>query len=89
MLSYSPYDNIQAQDYPALLVTTGLWDSQVQYYEPAKYVARLRATKTDRNPLLLYVNMAAGHGGASGRFEVLDEYAREYAFYLSLAGAAR
>jgi len=84
MLSYSPYDNIAAQDYPAMLVTTGLWDSQVQYYEPAKYVARLRATKTDRQPLLLAVNMAAGHGGSSGRFQVLDEVARQYAFYVGL-----
>jgi oligopeptidase B len=86
MLAYSPYDNICAQHYPALLVTTGLWDSQVQYFEPAKFVARLRATKTDRNPLLLHVNMEAGHGGASGRFEVLSEYARQYAFLLDLAG---
>ena len=86
MLSYSPYDNLRAQDYPAMLVTTGLWDSQVQYFEPAKYVARLRARKTDRNPLLLAVNMTAGHGGASGRFSELAEYAREYAFLLDLAG---
>lgn len=86
MLSYSPYDNIAAQAYPAMLVTTGLWDSQVQYYEPAKYVARLRATKTDKNPLLLAVNMKAGHGGASGRFEILNELARQYAFLLGLAG---
>ena len=88
MLSYSPYDNIEAKAYPAMLVTTGLWDSQVQYYEPAKYVARLRAKKTDSNPLLLAVNMKAGHGGASGRFEILNELAREYAFLLSLAGRA-
>ncbi len=86
LLSYSPYDNIKAQAYPAMLVTTGLWDSQVQYFEPAKYVARLRATKTDTHPLLLHVNMSAGHGGASGRFEVLSEIAREYAFFLGLAG---
>ncbi len=86
LLSYSPYDNIRAQAYPALLVTTGLWDSQVQYFEPAKFVARLRATKTDANPLLLHVNMEAGHGGASGRFEALSEYARQYAFLLDLAG---
>ncbi len=64
ILSYSPYDNIASRDYPAMLVSTGLWDSQVQYYEPAKYVARLRANKTDSNPLLLHVNMQAGHGGA-------------------------
>jgi oligopeptidase B len=88
MLAYSPYDNLRAQDYAALLVTTGLWDSQVQYYEPVKYVARLRARKTDRNPLLLRVNMAAGHGGASGRFEALAEVALEYAFFLDLANLA-
>jgi oligopeptidase B len=86
MLSYSPYDNLRAQAYPAMLVTTGLWDSQVQYFEPAKYVARLRARKTDQNPLLLAVNMTAGHGGSSGRFSELAEYAREYAFLLDLAG---
>jgi oligopeptidase B len=86
MLSYSPYDNLAKQNYPAMLVTTGLWDSQVQYYEPAKYVARLRTLKTDSNPLLLHTNLAAGHGGASGRFEVLNEVAREYAFFLDLVG---
>ncbi len=86
MLSYSPYDNLRAQAYPAMLVTTGLWDSQVQYFEPTKYVARLRARKTDQNPLLLAVNMTAGHGGSSGRFSELAEYAREYAFLLDLAG---
>lgn len=88
LLAYSPYDNIRAQDYPAIWVTTGLWDSQVQYYEPAKYVARLRATKTGRELLLLQVNMAAGHGGASGRFQALVEAAREYAFFLRLSGPA-
>ena len=86
MLSYSPYDNLRAQDYPAMLVVTGLWDSQVQYFEPVKYVARLRQLKTDRNPLLLAVNLSAGHGGASGRFSELAEFAREYAFLLDLAG---
>lgn len=86
MLSYSPYDNLRAQDYPAMLVTTGLWDSQVQYFEPAKYVARLRARKTDRNPLLLATNLSAGHGGASGRYAELDEYAREAVFLLWQAG---
>jgi len=85
MLSYSPYDNISEQDYPALLVTTGLWDSQVQYWEPAKWVARLRATKTDSNPLLLHTDMEAGHGGASGRYRRLEQTAMEYAFVLDLA----
>jgi len=86
MLSYSPYDNVAAKDYPAMLVTTGLHDSQVQYWEPAKWVARLRAMKTDRRPLLLYTNMDGGHGGASGRFRRLRETALEYAFLLDLAG---
>jgi oligopeptidase B len=88
MLSYSPYDNVEAKGYPALLVTTGLHDSQVQYWEPAKWVAKLRAMKTDRNPLLLYTTMDAGHGGASGRFQRLRETALEYAFMLNLAGNA-
>jgi len=86
MLSYSPYDNVSAQAYPALLVTTGLHDSQVQYFEPAKWVAKLRDLKTDDNPLLLLTNMAFGHGGASGRFERYKERAMEYAFILDLAG---
>ncbi len=86
MLSYSPYDNVRAKDYPAMLVTTGLHDSQVQYFEPAKWVARLRALKTDNNVLLLRTNMEAGHGGASGRFRRLEEVAFEYAFLLRLAG---
>jgi oligopeptidase B len=86
LLSYSPYDQIAAKAYPAMLVTTGLWDSQVQYFEPAKYVARLRATKTDRQPLLFHIDMRAGHGGRSGRFEQLDDAAREYVFFLALAG---
>ena len=88
MLSYSPYDQLRAQAYPAMLVTTGLWDAQVQYYEPAKYVARLRALKTDSQPLLLAVNMAAGHGGASGRYAALEETARAYAFMIDLAELA-
>lgn len=88
MKSYSPYDNVSAQAYPAMLVTTGLHDSQVQYWEPAKWVARLRAKKTDKNPLLLYTNMDTGHGGASGRFERYKEVAMEYAFLLDLAGLA-
>lgn len=84
MLSYSPYDQITAQDYPALLVTTGLHDSQVQYFEPAKWVAKLRTHKTDANPLMFKTNMAAGHGGSSGRFSRLKEVAEEYAFILDL-----
>ena len=86
ILSYSPYDNVVAQDYPNMLVTTGLHDSQVQYWEPAKWVAKLRAKKTDNNMLLLHTNMEAGHGGASGRFESLKETAMEYAFMFKLAG---
>jgi oligopeptidase B len=82
MVSYSPYDNVSAQAYPALLVTTGLWDSQVQYYEPTKWVAKLRALKTDNNPLLLKVNMDAGHGGKSGRFRRYREVAEEFAFLI-------
>ncbi len=86
MLSYSPYDNVEAKAYPAMLVTTGLHDSQVQYWEPAKWVAKLRAMKTDDNPLLLRINMDAGHGGQSGRFRSLQETAMSYAFMLDLAG---
>ncbi|MEJ8801387.1 S9 family peptidase [Pontibacter sp. H249] len=84
MLSYSPYDNVKAQDYPNMLVTTGLHDSQVQYWEPAKWVAKLREMKTDNNMLLLHTNMVAGHGGASGRFERYKETALQYAFLLNL-----
>ena len=89
MKSYSPYDNVIAQDYPNLLVTTGLHDSQVQYFEPAKWVAKLRELKTNDNLLLLNINMDAGHGGASGRFEALKEVAKEYAFMLDLEGKIR
>jgi oligopeptidase B len=85
MLSYSPYDNVRAQRYPAMFVTTGLWDSQVQYYEPAKWVAKLRALKSDDNALLLHVDMEAGHGGKSGRFQRYREIAMEYAFLLDQA----
>jgi len=86
ILSYSPYDNVEAKAYPNLLVTTGLHDSQVQYWEPAKWVAKLRGMKTDDNLLFLDTNMDAGHGGASGRFERLKEVAKQYAFFLSLEG---
>ncbi|MEP0133912.1 MAG: S9 family peptidase [Eudoraea sp.] len=86
MKSYSPYDNVVAQDYPNMLVTTGLHDSQVQYWEPTKWVAKLRAFKTDKNELFLYTDMDAGHGGASGRFEALKETAKEYSFLIDLEG---
>ncbi|MCC2545051.1 S9 family peptidase [Hymenobacter sp. BT175] len=86
MLSYSPYDNVTAQAYPNMLVTTGLHDSQVQYFEPAKWVAKLRALKTDQNLLLLHTDMEAGHGGASGRFKSLHDIARQYAFLFLLLG---
>jgi len=86
MLSYSPYDNVRAHTYPAMLVTTGLWDSQVQYYEPAKWVAKLRLVNRGNRPLLLHVNLEAGHVGKSGRFERLREVAREYGFIISLSG---
>lgn len=86
MKSYSPYDNVSAQEYPNMFVTTGLHDSQVQYWEPAKWVAKLREMKTGDNILLLHTNMEAGHGGASGRFEGLKEVAKNYAFFLDLEG---
>ncbi|WP_174279564.1 S9 family peptidase [Sphingomonas bacterium] len=89
MLSYSPYDNVAAKAYPAMYVGSGLWDSQVQYYEPTKWVAKLRATRTDANPLLFRVNMEAGHGGKSGRFERLRQNAEWEAFVLSQLGAQR
>ncbi|MFN0729602.1 S9 family peptidase [Polaribacter gochangensis] len=82
--SYSPYDQVKAKAYPNMLITTGYWDSQVQYWEPAKWVAKLREYKTDDNILLLHTNMEAGHGGASGRFNALKEVAKEYAFMLDL-----
>ena len=88
MLSYSPYDNVAAKAYPNLLVTSGLHDSQVQYWEPTKWVAKLRELKTDANLLLLFTNMEAGHGGASGRFNPLKELALEYAFLLMLEGGS-
>jgi oligopeptidase B len=89
LLAYSPYDQVSRQAYPAMLVTGGLWDSQVQYWEPAKWVARLRTLKTDSNPLLMRMNMEAGHGGKSGRFERYREVAEEYAFVLWQAGIAQ
>ena len=86
MLSYSPYDNLKSASYPAILVKTSLYDSQVMYWEPAKYVAKLRTLKTDTNPLLLVTNMQAGHGGASGRYDYLKEIAFDYAFVLRELG---
>ena len=84
MLSYSPYDQLEEKDYPAIFITTGYHDSQVQYFEPAKWIARLRDKRTNKEPLLMYCNMDAGHGGASGRFEAYKETAMEYAFLISL-----
>jgi oligopeptidase B len=86
MKSYSPYDNVEKKAYPNMLITTGLHDSQVQYFEPAKWVARLRRHKTDNNVLLLKTNMEAGHGGASGRFDYLKEIALQFAFMFALEG---
>jgi oligopeptidase B len=86
MLEYSPYDQVKAQNYPNMLVTTGLHDSQVQYWEPAKWVAKLREMKTDNNTLLLRTNMETGHGGTTGRFKSYRETAQEFAFILDLAG---
>ncbi|WP_428636639.1 S9 family peptidase [Shewanella sp.] len=88
MLSYSPYDNVSRQAYPHLLVTTGLHDSQVQYFEPAKWVAKLREYKTDDHLLLFHINMEAGHGGKSGRYRHYEDTAEEYAFFLGLLGLA-
>jgi oligopeptidase B len=89
MKSYSPYDNIAAKNYPAMLVETSLNDSQVMYWEPAKYVAKLRAMKTDNNVLILKTNMGAGHGGASGRYDFLKEVAFDYAFILGQVGIGK
>lgn len=86
--SYSPLDNVERKEYPAMLITTGYHDSQVQYWEPAKWIAKLRDMKTDNNPLLLHTNMGAGHGGASGRFQRYKETALEYVFLLDLVGRA-
>jgi oligopeptidase B len=84
MMTYSPYDNVKKINYPNLLVTTGLHDSQVQYWEPAKWVAKLRELKTDENNLFLNTNMETGHGGSSGRFESLKDLAKEYTFLFDL-----
>ena len=89
MLSYSPYDQVSAQEYPNMMVTTGLHDSQVQYFEPAKWVARLRDRRTDSNKLIMHTNMDAGHGGASGRYRAYRETAQEFAFLAGLAGLER
>jgi len=86
MRQYSPYDNITRQAYPVMLVKTSLNDSQVMYWEPAKYIAKLRALKTDTHPLLLVTNMGAGHGGASGRYDHLHEIAYDFAFVLDQVG---
>jgi oligopeptidase B len=87
--SYSPYDNVTAKAYPAMLVTTSLTDPRVTYWEPAKWVARLRSLKRDRNPLLLMTETASGHDGPSGRFERLKKIATLYAFAINLAGQSR
>jgi len=86
MLSYSPYDQVSDMNYPNMLVTSGFFDSQVQYWEPLKYVAKLRDHWLGNNKLYLYMNMDAGHGGKSGRFRVYKEYALEYAFLLDIVG---
>jgi oligopeptidase B len=89
MRSYSPYDNLEAKAYPAMLVKTSFDDSQVMYWEPAKYVAKLRTLKTDTNPLIFKINMAGGHGGSSGRYDKLREVAYDYAFQLTQMGIAK
>jgi oligopeptidase B len=88
MKTYCPYTNLDRRPYPAILVRTALNDSQVMYWEPAKWVARLRALETARDPLLFKINMAAGHGGASGRYDFLREIAFDYAWSLALVGRA-
>jgi oligopeptidase B len=89
MKTYSPYDNLEKRAYPAMLVTTSLNDSQVMYWEPAKYVARMRTLKTDHKPLLLKINMGAGHGGSPGRFDRLKEQAFEYGWLMSQVGITK
>jgi oligopeptidase B len=88
MTTYCPYSNLRAQAYPAILVRTSLNDSQVMYWEPAKYVAKLRALKTDANPLLFRIDLGAGHGGPSGRYDALGEVAFDYVFVLGQLGLA-
>ena len=88
MRQYSPYDNVEAKGYPWMLVTTSFNDSQVMYWEPSKWVAKLRARKTDSNPLYFKVNLAGGHGGSSGRYDRLREIAFRYAFMLDAVGLA-
>ncbi|MGE8225061.1 MAG: prolyl oligopeptidase family serine peptidase, partial [Stenotrophomonas sp.] len=88
MLKYSPYDNVTAQAYPSLFVGTGLWDSQVQYWEPAKWVAKLRDVNTGTAPIVFRTNMEAGHGGKSGRFQRYKEQAESFAFVLGQLGLA-
>ena len=89
MRQYCPYTNVTTKAYPTMLVKTGINDSQVMYWEPAKWVAKLRAMKTDKNPLLLVTNMGAGHGGASGRYDRLKEIAFDYAYALSQVGITK
>ena len=89
MKSYSPYDNIEKKAYPNLLITTGYWDSQVQYWEPAKWIAKLRDLRTNDKMLMMSCNMDVGHGGASGRFKRYKEVAMEYAFLLYLEGITK
>jgi oligopeptidase B len=89
MIQYSPYDNVKAQNYPAMLIKISLNDSQVPYWEGAKFAARIRATKTDHNPLLVKVNMGAGHGGSSGRYDALHETAFNFAFMLWQMGITK
>ena len=86
MMTYSPYDNVAALNYPHTLITTGYWDSQVQYWEPAKWIAKLRDHKTGDNLVIMHCNMETGHGGASGRFAPYKEVAMEYAFMFMLEG---
>ena len=84
ILQYSPYDNIDSHNYPSILVTAGLWDSQVQYYEPAKYVAKLRDLSTSNNKVLFRINLIGGHGGLSGKTAVLKETSEDFTFFISL-----